>query len=427
MLKTTALKPIQSRYCLLMLPLFLLLGKSLSHAQSFDLIIRNGHVIDPRNDIDGIMDVAIDDGKIVEVAENITVEEAGKEIDATGLYVTPGLIDIHGHLFWGTEDNAYLSNSYSSLPPDGFTLRSGVTTIVDAGGAGWRNFEQFKEQTIDRSKTRVFAFLNIVGSGMKGGAVEQNLTDMDPKLTAMVARANSTRIVGIKLAHYAGRDWAPTERAVEAGRQADIPVMIDFGGSDPPLPLDTLLLHKLRPGDIFTHCYAHVNGRMPIVNENGKLLPCVLEAQRQGRIFDVGHGGGSFVYEQAVPAIEQGLKPNTISTDLHTGSMNGGMKSMINVMSKILNLGVSLKEVIAASTWTPAQTIKKTELGHLSPGAPADVAILRLQEGTFGFVDVQGWKMTGNRNLLCELTLRDGSVVWDLNGMAGREWEGKRK
>ena len=406
--------------------LLLLAAFSHNYAQDaeLDLIIRNGHVIDPRNNIDGIMDIAIADGKIVEVGPDLRPGRARQEIDATGLYVTPGLIDIHGHHFWGTESNAYLSNSFSSLPPDGFTLRSGVTTIVDAGGPGWRNFEQFKEQTIDRSRTRVFCFLNIVGSGMKGGAVEQNLGDMDAKLTAMVARANPEHIVGIKLAHYSGPEWAPTERAVEAGRLADIPVMVDFGGNTPALLLETLLLEKLRPGDILTHCYAHVNGRMPVVDEDGKVRPFVFEAQKQGRILDVGHGGGSFVYEQAKPAIEQGLKPNSISTDLHTGSMNAGMKDMINVMSKLLNLGMTLPEVIAASTWNPARIIKKTDLGHLSPGAPADVAVISLQEGAFGFVDVRGWKMKGDRKLVCELTLRDGAVVWDLNGISRPESKG---
>lgn len=403
--------------------LFLLTGAVSLPAQQVDLLIRNGHVIDPRNGIDGVRDVAIADGKIVRVGTNLSAEGVEQVIDATGLYVTPGLIDMHGHVFWGTEPDAYLANSYSSVAPDGFTFRSGVTTIVDAGGPGWRNFREFKEQTIDRSRTRVFCFLNIVGSGMKGGAVEQNLGDMDAKLTAMVAKANAEHVVGIKLAHYSGPEWAPTERAVEAGRQADIPVMIDFGGFDPPLSLETLLLEKLRPGDILTHCYAHVDRRMPIVDENGKVRPYVFEAQKQGRIFDVGHGGGSFVYEQAVPAVEQGLLPNTISTDLHTGSMNAGMKDMINVMSKMLVLGMPLKEVIAASTWKPAQVIKKTELGHLSPGAPADVAIIRLEEGDFGYVDVRGWKMKGKQRLTCELTLREGAVVWDMNGLSRPEWQ----
>jgi dihydroorotase len=392
-------------------------------AQQIDILLKGGHVIDPKNGIDAVMDVAITDGEIVAVRSGIPTDNASQVIEVEGLYVVPGLIDIHSHNFFGTESNAYLSNSYSALPPDGFTFRAGVTTVVDVGGAGWRNFRTFKEQTIDHSRTRVLCFLNIVGSGMKGGAVEQNLSDMDGKLTAMVARQFPEYIVGVKVAHYSGPEWTPVEQAVKAGSLADIPVMIDFGGVEPELSLETLLLEKLRPGDIFTHCYAHVNGRIPIVDEHQKLRPFVLQAQNKGVIFDVGHGGGSFLWEQSIPAIEQGLKPNSISTDLHTGSMNGGMKDMANVMSKFLNLGLSIQEVIERSTWNPAQIIGHPQLGHLDTGNVADVAVLRLRTGDFGFVDTQGWKLNGTQKLECELTLREGAVVWDLNGISRPVWK----
>lgn len=385
-------------------------------AQPLDLLITKGHVIDPKNNINAVMDVGIADGKIAEIGSKITTK-AKKTIDASGLYVVPGLIDIHGHHHYGTEPDHYLSNGYSALPPDGFTFRSGVTTVVDAGGAGWQNFGQFKEQAIDNSRTRVLAFLNIVGAGMRGGAYEQNAEDMDPKLTAMVARRYSEYIVGIKLAHYSGEEWGPAEMAVQAGELADIPVMVDFGGSEPPLSLQTLFLEKLRPGDIFTHCFANVNGREPIV-EDGKLRPFVKTAQDRGIIFDVGHGGGSFLYAQAVPAIKQGFRPNSISTDLHTGSMNGGMKDMINVMSKLLNIGMTLDEVIECSTWNPAKIIKREELGNLSVGSGADVAIISVDKGKFGYIDIAGYKMNGDKRIVCQLTLRDGRVVWDLNGLA---------
>ena len=265
-------------------------------AQQIDMLLKGGHVIDPKNGIDEIMDVAIDEGKIHQVAKEIDAEGIFQVIDASGMYVVPGLIDIHGHNFFGTEPDAYLSNSFSSLPPDGFTFRSGVTTIVDVGGPGWRNFKTFKKQTIDHSKTRVLCFLNIVGSGMKGGAVEHNLADMDAKLTALEAKQFPEYVAGVKLAHYGGPEWTPVERAVEAGTLADIPVMIDFGGYDEPLSLETLFMEKLRPGDIFTHCYANVRGRIPIVDNYGKLRPFVLKAQQRGIIFDVGHGGGSFLF-----------------------------------------------------------------------------------------------------------------------------------
>ncbi|MEM6628090.1 MAG: amidohydrolase/deacetylase family metallohydrolase [Bacteroidota bacterium] len=395
--------------------------------QDIDVLIKGGHVIDPKNNRDQVLDVAISQGKVLRVAPNISSENAQQVIDASGLYVTPGLIDIHSHHFWGTRFNRYLRNSYAALPPDGFTFRAGVTTVVDAGSPGWRNFPQYKEQTIDPSKTRVLAFLNIVGDGMSGGPREQNLGDMDPKLTAMIAQQYKEYVVGVKLAHYYGPEWTPTERAVEAGEIADIPVMIDFGGHNPPLSMETLLMEKLRPGDIYTHCYAQVDGRIPIVDDSGKLQPFAIPAQERGIIFDVGHGGGSFLFAQAIPAIEQGLKPNSISTDLHTGSMNAGMKDMSNVMSKLLNIGLSFREVIEQSTWNPAQVIKRPNLGNLDVGAPADIAVLALEEGKFGFIDVKGWKIEGNKKIICELTLREGVVVYDLNGISRPIWEGGKE
>ncbi len=396
--------------------LFLLCSFLGAQSQTIDVLIKNGHVIDPKNNIDAIMDVAIVGNKISEVAAKIS-KPALKTIDATGLYVVPGLIDIHGHHYFGTEQDKYLSDSYAALPPDGFTFRAGVTTVVDAGGAGWRNFLDFKNQAFANSKTRMFAFLNIVGAGMSGGATEQNLADMDPKLTAMVAKQYPDLIVGIKLAHYMSSEWAPTDRAVKAGELAGIPVMVDFGAAKPVLSWETLLLEKLRPGDIVTHCYGQTEGRMHIV-ENGKVQAYATAAQKRGVNFDVGHGGGSFMFEQAIPAIKQGLKPNSISTDLHTGSMNGGMKDMANVMSKLLNIGLTLNEVIACSTWNPAQIINKKELGHLSVGALADVAILSVDKGTFGYVDVGGNKVVGDKKLTCQFTVLNGEVVWDLNGLA---------
>jgi len=392
-------------------------------AQQYDLVIINGHLIDAKNNLDQKMDLAIQDGKIAAIEKSIAPEQGKKVIDAEGLIVSPGLIDMHSHNFHGTQPKKYLANSFTALPPDGFTFRNGITTLVDAGSPGWQNFDTYKKQTIDQSKTRVLTFLNIVGNGMAGGAIEQNLEDMDPETSAEFAQKHTDYVVGFKLAHFSGYNWTPTERVVRAGELANMPVMIDFGGSDPELPLEELLLEKLRPGDVFTHAYAHVKGRTPIVDETGKVRPYVFKAQEKGIVFDVGHGGGSFVFEQAVPAMEQGLKPNTISTDLHTGSMNGGMKDLLNVMSKFLNLKMPLSEVLAAATWHPAQVIQKPALGHLSVGAEADVTLLRLLEGDFGFVDTAKKKMKGTQKLICELTLREGDVVYDLNGLASPLWK----
>ncbi|MDF9799936.1 dihydroorotase [Catalinimonas alkaloidigena] len=406
------------------LPIFLLFFCLLAthiQAQNYSLLLKGGHVIDPKNNIDEVMDIAVSGDSIARVAKNISEAEAEKVVDASGLYVTPGLIDIHSHNFHGTEPDAYLSNSFTALPPDGFTFRVGITTIVDVGGAGWKNFNTFKEQTIDQSKTRVLSFLNIVGSGMKGGPYEQNLNDMDGKMTGMMAQ-RYPEIVGVKVAHYAGPEWKPVEQAVIAGEMANVPVMIDFGGHIPPLSLETLFMEKLRPGDIFTHTFAHVPGRIPVVDERGHVRPYVYEAQERGIIFDVGHGGGSFLFRQAIPALKEGFRPNTISTDLHTGSMNAGMKDQLNIMSKFLNMEMSLAEVITASTWKPAQVIHREELGHLSEGAIADIAVFSLQEGEFGFIDSGGYRMDGTQKLQCELTIRAGDVVYDLNGISRPYW-----
>ncbi|MBC9797988.1 amidohydrolase/deacetylase family metallohydrolase [Sinomicrobium weinanense] len=393
-----------------------------AEGQEYDLLIRNGTLVDAKSGVNKKMDVAISGGKIAEIANSISVQKAKKVIDARDKLVTPGLIDIHGHVFFGTDENGMYSGGMHSVAPDNFTFRSGVTTIVDAGSSGWRNFHVFKKNVIDNSKTRVLAFLNIVGSGMKGGAIEQNINDMDPKLTAMTVK-RFPELVGVKLAHYSGFEWEPTDRAMVAGTMADVPVMIDFGGSTPALSIKTLFLEKLRPGDIFTHAYASLGSRERVVNDQGKVKPFVFEAQKKGIVFDVGHGGGSFAFSQAIPAMQQGFKPNSISTDLHIGSMNGGMKDMLNIMSKFINMDMPLGEVMAAATWNPAQYIKRPDLGHLSVGAIADVAILSLKKGDFGFVDTEDKQMKGNQKLECEVTIKDGEVVYDLNGLSSEKWD----
>jgi len=396
-------------------------------SQPFELLIKGGHLIDPKNNVDEIMDVAISRGFVVRVAADIPAASATKVINAKGLYISPGFVDIHSHNYYGVDPDSEYSNGSNALNPDGFTFRSGVTTVVDAGGSGWRNFSHFKEQVIDRSQTRVLAFLNIVGHGMRGGAWEQDLNDMDPKMTAIVARRYE-EIVGIKLAHYNGHDWTPVERAVEAGTLVNIPVMIDFGGADPPLALETLFMQKLRPGDIYTHVFGGGGKRrQAIVDDNFKLRPFIIEAQKKGIIYDVGHGGASFFYKVAVPAIRQGLRPNTISTDSHGRSIISGMKDMTNVMSKFLNLGMSIQEVIAASTWSAAKVINREELGHLSKGAEADITLFRILEGDFGFMDrTGGEKMFGKQKIETEMTIKAGNIVWDLNGLAVAEYKEKQ-
>jgi dihydroorotase len=226
----------------------------------YDFLIKGGRVVDPRNALDAVRDVAIKDGKIAAVSAEIPASRAMKAVDARGLVVTPGLIDLHVHVFPGEKQKDYAGGDWSVFP-DGFTLRSCVTTVNDAGTSGWRNFPDFKRRIIDESKTRVTAFLNIVGNGMGSGKIEQNPDDMDGEATAAMALQHKGVVVGIKSAHYNGADWKPYEQAVIAGTKADIPVMIDFGGNvKAGRTLMDLFMKYLRPGDIFTHMYGGVRG-----------------------------------------------------------------------------------------------------------------------------------------------------------------------
>lgn len=397
-----------------------------AHAQSqtlpaYDFLIKGGHVVDPKNKLSGVRDVAIKDGRIAAVEVGIPANRALKTVDASNLYVTPGLIDIHVHVFPGEKKNDYAGGDWS-IYPDGFTLRSCVTTVTDVGSAGWRNFEDFKSRIIDQSKTRVTSFLNIVGAGMGSGAIEQNADDMEVKPTADMALKHKGLVVGIKSAHYNGNDWIPYERAAEVGRIANIPVMVDFGGNvRAGRTLQDLFTKHFRAGDIYTHMYGGRRGEQD--PETNGPSAAMIEGRKRGILFDVGHGGSSFRWATAVPLMKAGFVPDSISTDLHTSSMNAAMKDMLNLMGKFLAMGMSFEDVIERSTWNPAKQIQLEELGNLSVGAPADIAVLRVDKGRFGYVDPVGGRLEGTRRLGCELTLRDGRVVYDLSGMIAEPWE----
>ncbi|WP_276361742.1 amidohydrolase/deacetylase family metallohydrolase [Daejeonella sp. H1SJ63] len=397
----------------------LLFMASYTNAQGkiYNTLIKGGRVIDAKNNINALLDVAIKDGKIAKVAQNIDPAQAEQTVNAKGMYVTPGLIDIHAHVFWGTQPDSYLSNGDVGVTADGFSFRSGVTTLVDCGGAGYKSFDTFKKNIIDKSKTRVLSFLNIVGEGMRGGDYEQDISDMDYRLAAKAALDNKEHVVGFKLAHFTNPDWTPVRRIVEAGKLANMPVVIDFGGGK--LPIEDLFFKYLRPGDIYTHVFTELERRDPIVDlQSRQLRSFVIPAQKRGIIFDVGFGGGSFNFNQAIPAIKAGFLPDLMGTDLHTGSMNGAMKDQLNVLSIHLAMGMDIPGVIERSTWRPAQAIKRTELGHLSEGAIADIAILSVRNGKFGFRDIAGNRHEGTQKLECEMTLKDGRIMYDLNAIA---------
>jgi dihydroorotase len=422
----------------LFIPLATVLALSLSGlAQSstvrYDLLLKGGHVIDPANRLDGVMDVAISKNKIAAVQKDIPASEAGKVVDVSGLYVTPGLIDIHFHIgHGGAPLNWFAPEARAHEAPLGIpadiALQSGVTTVVDAGTAGAETFLQEKEEVIDRAKVRVLAFLNIVGNGMQG-ELEQTVDQMDPKRCAETIKQYSDVIVGVKTAHYwtdlpwdaEHVPWAAVDRAEECGRAANVPVMFDFWPRPPERSYADLILKKMRPGDIHTHVFAQ---QFPIVLPDGKLNPIMNEARARGVFFDVGHGAGSFWFRNAVPAVKQGFVPDSMSTDLHTG--NYTVLSMNNVMSKFLSMGVPLEDVIRRSTVNPAHEIHRPELGTLSVGSEADIAVLEQQQGNFSYIDCGVARLNGKVKLTARMTVRGGRILYDPSGLSMVEWEKAR-
>ncbi|MGH7959891.1 MAG: amidohydrolase/deacetylase family metallohydrolase [Opitutaceae bacterium] len=388
-------------------------------AQPYDLVLKGGHVIDPRNEIDGVRDVAITAGAITAVAPQIDPADARKIVDVAGLIVAPGLVDIHVHLFATTGLREAWAGDLSVLP-DGFSFRTGVTTMVDAGSAGWRNFDTFRHTVIDRAQTRVFALINIAGLGMATRAPEQVKSEFQPDQVALVAAKHRDVVVGVKTAHYKAPDWSSVDQAVAAGELAGLPVMVDFGFFRPERPYWQLVTERLRPGDISTHCF---RASVPWLDDGGKVFDYLHAARARGVKFDVGHGAGSFVFRHALPAVRQGFYPDSISSDLHVLSMNIGMMDLPTTLSKFLCMGMPLGEAIRRATWNPAQLIRRTEVGHLSAGASADVAVFRVLEGDFAYTDSHGGRMKGNRRIVCELTVRAGAVVFDLNGRMSTDYQ----
>ncbi|MCC6293893.1 MAG: amidohydrolase/deacetylase family metallohydrolase [Bryobacterales bacterium] len=386
-------------------------------AQPYSLLLKGGHLVDPKNNIDGVRDIAISGGKVAAVAASIPAAQAQRTLNLSGLYVTPGLIDLHAHVFNTTGiPGAWAGDN--SVQADALSFRTGVTTLCDAGSSGWRNFEIFRQTVIDRARTRVLAFINVAGYGMISDITEQG--DFNPTELARLAIKHKDAVVGIKSAHYQLPGWKSVDSAIAAGKEAGIPVMVDFGYFLRERPFWQLVTERLRPGDIATHMF---RGPVPWIDANGKLYDYLKRARARGVRFDVGHGGGSFVMRNAVPAIKQGFYPDSISTDLHTGSMNAQMQDMPTTMSKLMAMGLPLQEAVRASTWTPAQMISRPALGHLSVGAEADLAVWQLQQGDFGFADASGAGIHGQRRLLCDMTLRAGRIVWNYNGRGAQPYD----
>lgn len=390
-----------------------------------DLLLKGGCVIDPANEVEGSLDVGIRYGRIAEVSDRIAADRATRVIDVSGLLVTPGLVDIHVHAY-DTRLDPGSGKFTSSLNADAHFLSDGVTTCVDTGTAGCEEIAHFRQTVMEKKTCRILALVNISAPGM--GNSEQDISTFDAAGAAAAAADHGDVVVGIKTAHYWPRGpfdashppWASVERAVEAGNLCGMPVMVDFWPRPPERSYQDLILRKLRPGDIHTHVFAR---QFPVVDGNGRVREHMLEARDRGVRFDLGHGAASFWFRNGVPAIADGFPPDSISTDLHTGNIHGSVVSMTDTMSKCLLMGMPLREVIYRSTATPAQAIRRPDLGTLGVGAEADVAVLARLEGAFSFRDCGWGRMDGNERLVCKLTLRKGEVVWDADARSMARWQ----
>ena len=390
----------------------------------YDLLIKNGHVIDAANDRDGIMDVAITGEKIARVGMSLE-GSAAKVVDARDLYVTPGLIDIHTHVY-----PIFPYRGITCVNADDHLIKSGCTTTVDAGSVGWRDFLDFKKLVLEKSVCRVFAYLNICDQGMIDEQAEQYCKNMHPGITAEVIKAFPEHLVGVKSAHYrpGGRPtydkdnpaWGSVDKAVEAAALSGTHTMVDFGVSEPESPYGKFLLEKLRPGDIHTHVFAQ---QFPTIDESGKLYEYMWEARAKGVLFDMGHGAGSFWFRNGCRALEQGFPPDTISTDLHTGSIRGPALSMLHCMGKYHNMGMPLYDAVKRSTWIPAKVIGHQELGTLTEGNVADIAILEEIDGEYGYIDNGNAKIMGHSRFDCRMTIIRGQIVFDICGMSMPLWQ----
>ncbi|MEG1550249.1 MAG: amidohydrolase/deacetylase family metallohydrolase [Ruthenibacterium sp.] len=391
---------------------------------SADLVLIGGHLIDPANNKDGIFDIAVKDGKILSIDRDLSQLSAKKRVMLSGLYVVPGLVDMHCHVY---PHFPLAADGLPCIEADAHLFQHGVTTCVDAGTCGTRDFIRFKEDIIDRSCVRIFAMINIAHGGMVNLETEQDYHNFHPKAVAALASAYPELVVAIKTAHYwVGKPfdalhpaWASVDATIEAAQLCGLPAMFDFQPTLPERSYESLILNKMRPGDIHTHIYAQ---QFPILLEN-KLNPALLKARERGVLFDLGHGAGSFWYRNAVPAFEQGFAPDTLSTDLYFDNVNGPVFGLTSIMSKYWNIGMNLNEIIFRTTKRPAQVIGHPELGDLSIGSCADIAVLETREGNFGFADGGHAKMCGTKKLDCVLTVRAGQVVYDANAITMPEWE----
>lgn len=369
----------------------------------YDMLLKGGTVIDAAQGLNAKLDVAIADGTIAAIEADIPVDSAAHTVSVTDKYVTPGLVDIHTHV--------YHSVTTWGIRADAVCPTAGTTTVVDAGSPSWVTFPGFKEFIAKPSQTEVLTYIHISGIGLIYGPVGEmhDMAYANPGRVAETLQKHRDITVGVKVRQgkmqVGDNGVKPLKLAIQAAEQAGTPVMCHIGAGV-PLP-DVLAL--LRPGDVLTHCFQG-NGDN-IVDEKGRVIPEAWKARDDGVIFDVGHGGGSFRYEIAQRAMEQGFISDVISTDLHTGNINGPVYDLPTTLSKIMHLGLSLAEVIEKATFSAAKAIRReAQLGHLKIGTVADVAVFELLEGEFAFFDAHGTKFIGDKKLKSVLTIREGRL-----------------
>jgi dihydroorotase len=361
-----------------------------------DLVLRGGRVIDPSQGLDRVCDVGFSNGKVAAIGENLKSDASTVVRDVTGLIVAPGLIDLHTHVYWG--------GTSLGIDAEDFCRTSGVTTAVDTGSAGPGNFMGFRRHVIERSQVRILAYLHVSHAGIYGFSntvmvgESEDIRLMDPVTAASVADANRDVIVGIKVRvgrHASGdQGTAPLGIALQVAEETGLPLMAHI---DEPPPSYEEVIDRLRPGDVLTHAFR------PFPNApctaQGTVKPAVLAARRRGVLFDIGHGMGSFAFKTARAMLANGFPPDTISSDVHALCINGPAFDQVTTMSKFLCLGMSLPDVIKASTETAAFALKRPELGSLKPGSAGDATILSVDEGEFDYVDVVGEHMIGDRRI----------------------------
>ncbi|MEM7532349.1 MAG: amidohydrolase/deacetylase family metallohydrolase [Chloroflexota bacterium] len=367
----------------------------------FDLLIKGGTVVDPSSGQNGLMDVAIKRNRIAAVDTNIPIESAVRVVDASGQYVTPGLVDLHTHIYHGV--------TYYGIQADPVAARSGVTTWLDVGSAGGYNFPGFREFIVKPASARIYALVNISSIGLTAMTGElTNLAYCDVDLCCKLIDLHRDIALGVKARIDRNTTQStgiePLKRAREAADRCELPLMVHIGSSPPGLDA---VLDFMKPNDILTHCFTGHD--MRIIDDNGKLREDAKRVWESGIILDIGHGAGSFSFETADAMISEGYKPDVISTDIHQLSISGPMFDMPTCLSKFMALGMSLEEVIYASTARPAQVMGLShEIGTLKVGALADVALFRMEEGNFTFYDVHMNARKGKQLLRNTLTIING-------------------